>query len=158
MLVRALVVAAAMAGMVVFAALLARVTLEPSAASEPLTRTNLHPGASIRDYLADTEVREAIKQIGGNIALGAPFGLLLPLLAPTTRGLLRVAAATAMVMLAVEFIQGSLLTGRAFDIDDVLLNTTGALCAYLLLGRRLGRAVHPRPRRWWQRSTEAKTP
>lgn len=58
-------------------------------------------------------------------------------------------------MLLVELIQGALVTGRAFDIDDVLLNTTGALLGYALVGRRLGRAVYPRRRRrWWsQRRT-----
>ena len=45
-------------------------------------------------------------------------------------------------MLLVEFAQGALVEGRAFDIDDVILNTTGALIGYLLLGRRLSRAVH----------------
>lgn len=44
-----------------------------------------------------------------------------------------------------------MITGRAFDIDDVILNCTGALLGYLLLGRRLGRAVHPRRRHWWHR-------
>jgi glycopeptide antibiotics resistance protein len=47
-------------------------------------------------------------------------------------------------MLLVELAQGAVVTGRAFDIDDVILNTTGALAGYLLLGRRLGRAVHAR--------------
>jgi glycopeptide antibiotics resistance protein len=46
--------------------------------------------------------------------------------------------------LLVEFAQGALITGRAFDIDDVILNTSGALVGYLLLGRRLGRVVHAR--------------
>ena len=73
-----------------------------------------------------------------------PFGLLLPVLAPGARGLLRVPALTALMMLLVELVQGALVTGRAFDIDDVILNTAGALLGYLLLGRRLGRAVHAR--------------
>jgi len=50
-------------------------------------------------------------------------------------------------MLLVEFAQGALVTGRAFDVDDVILNTSGALIGYLLLGRRLSRAVHARERR-----------
>jgi glycopeptide antibiotics resistance protein len=50
---------------------------------------------------------------------------------------------TATVMLLVEMAQGALVTGRAFDVDDVILNTSGALVGYLLLGRRLGR-VHDR--------------
>ncbi len=53
-------------------------------------------------------------------------------------------ALTAVVMLLVEFAQGAMVTGRAFDIDDVILNTAGALIGYLLLGRRVSRAVHAR--------------
>ncbi|MER6351709.1 VanZ family protein [Streptomyces sp. NPDC001634] len=140
--VRLLVMALAFAAMVAFAAALARVTLEPSPASRALVHSNLHPGRSLRAYLDQPETRDAVKQIGGNILLGVPFGILLPILAPGTRGLLRVGLATAVVMLLVELVQGALVTGRAFDIDDVILNTTGALLGYLLLGRRLGRAVH----------------
>lgn len=76
--------------------------------------------------------------------LGVPFGILVPVVAPRTRGVLRVLLLTATVMLLVEFAQGALVTGRAFDIDDVILNTTGALLGYLLLGRRLSRVVHAR--------------
>ncbi|PWI13783.1 VanZ family protein [Streptomyces sp. Act143] len=133
---------AAFAFMVAFAVVLARLTLEPSPASEALTHTNLHPGRSLRAYLDQPELRDAVKQIGGNLLLGVPFGVLVPVLAPRTRGVLRVLLLTAVVMLLVEFAQGALITGRAFDIDDVILNTTGALIGYLLLGRRLSRAVH----------------
>ncbi|ORT55638.1 hypothetical protein BKD26_31540 [Streptomyces sp. CB03238] len=144
----------AFAGMVAFAVLLARLTLEPSMASEPLAHSNLRPGDSIRAYLAQPAFRETVEQLGGNILLGVPFGLLLPVLAPRARGLLRVTAVTAAVMILVELVQGALVTGRAFDVDDVILNSAGAFLGYLLLGRRLGRAVHPRRRHWWQRYTE----
>jgi glycopeptide antibiotics resistance protein len=133
--------------MVAFAVILARLTLEPSPASVALTHNNLHPGRSLRAYLDQPELRDAVRQIGGNILLGVPFGVLMPVVAPRTRGVLRVLFLTAIVMLMVEVAQGALITGRAFDIDDVILNTTGALIGYLLLGRRLSRAVHaPRPR------------
>lgn len=154
---RAMAMLLAFAGTVVFAVLLARLTLEPSAASEPLTHSNLRPGDSIRDYLGQPAFRDTVKQIGGNIVLGLPFGMLLPVLVPRARGLIRVIAVTAVVMLLVELAQGLLVTGRAFDIDDVLLNTTGAVLGYLLIGRRLGRAVHPRRRHWWHRFTKRPT-
>ncbi|MFI9648147.1 VanZ family protein [Streptomyces sp. NPDC052040] len=142
--VRLLVMTLAFVAMVAFAAALARMTLEPSPASQALVHSNLHPGRSLRAYLDQPATRDAVKQIGGNIVLGVPFGVLLPVLAPGTRGVLRVGLITAVVMLLVELAQGALITGRAFDIDDVILNTTGALIGYLLLGRRLGRAVHAR--------------
>ncbi|KAB1139534.1 VanZ family protein [Streptomyces luteolifulvus] len=134
----------AFAFMVAFAVALARPTLEPSPASEALTHTNMRPGRSLRAYLDQPALRDAVRQIGGNLLMGVPFGILVPVLAPRTRGLMRVLLLTAVVMLLVEFAQGALVTGRAFDIDDVLLNTTGALIGFLLLGRRLSRAVHAR--------------
>lgn len=130
--------------MVAFAVVLAKLTLEPSPASKALVHTNLHPGRSLKAYLDQPALRDAVKQIGGNVVLGIPFGVLVPVLAPRARGMLRVLLLTATVMLLVEFAQGALITGRAFDIDDVILNTSGALVGWVLLGRRLGRAVHAR--------------
>lgn len=141
---RLLAMLAAFAFMVVFAVVLARITLEPSPASVALTHSNLHPGRSLRAYAEQAQWRDAVKQLGGNVLLGVPFGVLVPVLAPRARGVLRVLALTALVMLMVELVQGALVTGRAFDVDDVILNTTGALAGWLLLGRRLGRGVHRR--------------
>jgi len=137
----------AFAFMVGFAVVLARLTLEPSPASAALVHSNLRPGDSLRAYLDQPALRDAVKQIGGNILLGVPFGVLVPVVAPQARGLVRVLLLTASVMLLVEFAQGALVTGRAFDIDDVILNTTGALIGWLLLGRRVSRAVHARRQR-----------
>ncbi len=144
LLARLLAMVCAFAFMVAFAVVLAKLTLEPSPASEALTHTNLRPGRSLRAYLDQPELRDAVRQIGGNLLRGVPFGVLVPVVAPRTRGVLRVLLLTATVMLLVEFAQGALVTGRAFDVDDVILNTTGALIGYLLLGRRLSRAVHAR--------------
>lgn len=144
LLLRALAVLVAFAAMVVFAALLSRLTLEPSAAAERLTHTNLRPGDSIRGYFDQADRGDAVRQFGGNIALGVPFGILLPVMITRARGALRITLCVALVMLAVELVQGTLVTGRAFDIDDVILNATGALAGYLVIGRRMGRAVHPK--------------
>ncbi|MGR8009914.1 VanZ family protein [Streptomyces hypolithicus] len=141
---RALAMLVAFACLVVFSAVLARLTLAPSQASEALVTTNLQPGASLRQYAEDYTFLAACKQIGGNLLLGVPFGLLLPVLMPRSHRLLRVTALTVLVMVLVEMAQGAVVTGRAFDVDDVILNTTGALIGYFLLGRRIGRAVHAR--------------
>ncbi|GAA2624704.1 MULTISPECIES: VanZ family protein [Streptomyces] len=148
---RALAMVAAFVGTVLFSAVLARLTLEPSAASAALVHSNVRPGHSIHAYLEGTSTIEAVRQLGGNLLLGVPFGVLLPVLLPPARGLLRVAAVTVVMMTLVELTQGALVTGRVFDIDDVILNTAGALIGYLLIGLRLGRAVHPRRRHWWNR-------
>jgi glycopeptide antibiotics resistance protein len=137
--------AVAFALMVAFAALLARATLEPSYASKGIAHSNVHPGASLRQYFQQYTVMGALRQVGGNLLLGVPFGVLLPVLAPKARGVFRVLLTTAVVMLLVELVQGAIVPGRAFDIDDVILNTTGALLGYVLLGRWLGRKVHRVP-------------
>lgn len=146
LLARLLAVLCAFVLMVAFAVVLARLTLQPSPASEALTHTNLRPGRSLKAYLDQPELRDAVKQIGGNLLLGIPFGILAPVVAPRTRGPLRILLLTATVMLLVELVQGVMVEGRAFDIDDVILNTTGALIGYFILGRRMSRAVHARER------------
>ncbi len=139
----------AFVGTVLFGAVLARLTLEPSAASEALVHGNVRPGHSISAYLDGTSTIEAVRQLGGNLLLGLPFGVLLPVLLPPARGLVRVAVVTVAVMTLVELTQGALITGRVFDVDDIILNTAGALIGYVFIGLRLGRAVHPRRRHWW---------
>ncbi|MGK5551840.1 VanZ family protein [Actinomadura kijaniata] len=101
---------------------------------------NLRPGHSLRFYL-ERPTREALLQIGGNVLLLAPLGVLLPWISVRLRGLFRLAVVVALLSLAIECVQGLLVMGRAFDIDDVILNTAGAVLAYLFLGRRVSRAM-----------------
>ncbi|UIZ11047.1 VanZ family protein [Streptomyces sp. R527F] len=137
MLVRGLVLAAALVGLVAFSVLLAKVTLTPSPASEDIVTSNLQPGRSLRQYAEDYTFLAACKQAGGNVLLGVPFGLLLPFFVPRRLRMIRTVLLAAVAMAAVELIQGALVQGRAFDIDDVILNTTGALLGYFVLGRRI---------------------
>ncbi|MGW6741850.1 VanZ family protein [Streptomyces sp. NPDC055025] len=139
---RILIVSVALVALVVFSAVLAKLTLTPSPASAEIAGANLRPGRSLRQYMEDYTFLAACKQIGGNLVLGAPFGLLLPVLVPRRMRMLRVVMLTAVVMVLVELAQGAIVQGRAFDVDDVILNTGGALIAYLLLGRRIGRRFH----------------
>jgi glycopeptide antibiotics resistance protein len=101
---------------------------------------NTDPGRSLRFYL-DRPTKEAILQIGGNLALLAPLGVLVPIVWTTLRGPIRLGFLAGMLSLVIEMIQGMLVMGRAFDIDDVILNVTGVVIAYLLLGRRLSKTV-----------------
>ncbi|RPK79930.1 VanZ like family protein [Streptomyces sp. ADI98-10] len=137
MLVRGAVLAVVLLGLVVFSVLLAKVTLTPSPASEDLVTSNLRPGRSLRQYAEDYTFLAACKQAGGNLLLGVPFGLLLPFFGPRRLRMIRMTLLTAVVMAVVELIQGALVSGRAFDIDDVILNTAGALLGYFVLGRRI---------------------
>ncbi|MEU6390899.1 VanZ family protein [Streptomyces sp. NPDC046939] len=141
-LLRVVVALVAFLALVAFSAVLARLTLTPSPASDGVAGSNLRPGASLRQYADQYTFAAACKQIGGNLLLGAPFGLLLPVLVARRMRWLRVLALTALVMVLVELAQGALVRGRAFDVDDVILNTAGALIAYVLVGRRIGHGYH----------------
>ncbi|MFF7008882.1 VanZ family protein [Streptomyces fimicarius] len=135
--VRGAVLTVVLLGLVVFSVLLAKVTLTPSPASEDLVTSNLRPGRSLRQYAEDYTFLAACKQAGGNLLLGVPFGLLLPFFVPRRLRMIRMTLLTAVAMAVVELIQGALVAGRAFDIDDVILNTAGALLGYFVLGRRI---------------------
>ncbi|WP_329386185.1 VanZ family protein [Streptomyces sp. NBC_01716] len=139
---RVVVLGVALVLLVGFAAVLAELTLTPSPASSEIAGANLRPGRSLRQYAEDYTFLAACKQVGGNVLMGAPFGLLLPVLVPRRFRLLRVVGLTLVVMTVVELAQGAIVEGRAFDVDDVIMNTTGAFLAYLLLGRRLSRHFH----------------
>ncbi|MFD9425797.1 MULTISPECIES: VanZ family protein [unclassified Streptomyces] len=141
-LLRATVLVVAFLGLVAFSVLLAKVTLTPSPASEDLVTSNLRPGRSLRQYAEDYTFLAACKQAGGNLLLGVPFGVLLPIVVPRRLRMIRMTFLTVLVVIAVELVQGALVAGRAFDIDDVILNTAGALLGYLLLGRRLSHRYH----------------
>ncbi|MFD9743658.1 VanZ family protein [[Kitasatospora] papulosa] len=141
-LLRAAVLAAAFVALVAFSVVLAKVTLTPSPASEDIVTSNLRPGRSLRQYMEDYTFLAACKQAGGNLLLGAPFGILLPILVPRRLRMLRMTVLTVLVIAVVELVQGALVAGRAFDVDDVILNTAGALLGYVLLGRRLSHHYH----------------
>ncbi|MFD5751199.1 VanZ family protein [Streptomyces sp. NPDC127033] len=147
---RLVIMGVAFVCLVGFAAVLAELTLTPSPVSADMAGSNLRPGHSLRQYAEDYTFLAACKQIGGNLLMGAPFGVILPLLMPPRHRMVRVVLLTAVVMALVELAQGAMVEGRAFDVDDVILNTSGALIAYLLLGRRISRRFHmlsaPSPR------------
>lgn len=141
-MLRVVILVVALLLLVGFAAVLAELTLTPSPASSEIAGANLRPGHSLRQYAEDYTFLAACKQVGGNVLMGAPFGLLLPVLVPRRFRMLRVVALTAVTMIVVELAQGAIVEGRAFDVDDVIMNTSGAFLAYLLLGRRLSHRFH----------------
>ncbi|MHA6765052.1 VanZ family protein [Streptacidiphilus sp. PAMC 29251] len=150
-ILRALVGTVALLAFAVCAAVVVKLTLTSSPASVGIAHTNLHPGKSIRLYLNQPSVREAALQIGGNILIGVPFGLLLPMITPRARGLLRVLLITTFVVLLLELAQHFFIEGRSFDVDDLILAAIGAVIGYVPIGRYLSLRVHPGHRHWWQR-------
>jgi glycopeptide antibiotics resistance protein len=142
LVLRAFAVTIALAVLGVFFYFAFRLTLTP-VHDNGQAGGNIHPGRSLRFYL-DRPTKEAFLQIGGNLALLAPLGVLLPIVWRSLRGPLRLVLLTGAFSLAIETVQGAVVMGRAFDVDDVILNVTGVLIAYILLGRRLSKKVRGR--------------
>jgi hypothetical protein len=141
-LIRGLWILFGLAGVVAFAVLITRLTLRPEPGAGKYVHDNTHPGETLRLYLDQPSVKAALLEIGGNLVLLAPLGALLPVLFARLRGPLRIFLAVGLISLCIETVQGTMIAGRAFDADDVILNTAGALAAYLLIGRRLSRWAH----------------
>ncbi|WP_344932859.1 VanZ family protein [Sphaerisporangium flaviroseum] len=100
----------------------------------------LTPGAAsgvslvpLRDLaeLANGRFGTAFVQVVGNLLVFAALGALLPLRSPHFTRLWRVALLAAALSITVEALQYGLRLGRVSSIDDVLLNTVGAVLASL---------------------------
>ncbi|MFG2005359.1 VanZ family protein [Spirillospora sp. NPDC048911] len=104
---------------------------------------NTDPGRSLRFYL-DQPAKDALIQLGGNLMLLAPLGILLPVVSTRLRGPVRLFLIGGVVSLMIETTQGLLVQGRAFDVDDVILNAAGVVLAYLLIGRKVSHVARGR--------------
>ncbi|MFG2683798.1 VanZ family protein [Streptomyces sp. NPDC048392] len=95
---------------------------------------NVQPLAGIRADLALGRP-QAVRTLGGALALLAPLGVLLPMaggrpaVSPPA-SLLRTMAAGALLSLGIELLQTG-VPGQVVDIDSVLLNTVGVALAHL---------------------------
>lgn len=98
---------------------------------------NLVPFRTLRLFadLLDSGVRShiqmAVINLGGNVIMFIPLGLLLPRVFPKLSSLPRVLLTTAAIITAVEIIQLFTLVGSC-DIDDLILNVAGAAVGYWL--------------------------
>jgi glycopeptide antibiotics resistance protein len=95
----------------------------------------LVPLASIRDVLANGTPFAQVWILGGNVLTLAPFGLLLPFVAPRVASWPRMAVAALLFPLGIELAQlgVSLALGysyRVTEVDDVLLNFFGVLLGF----------------------------
>ena len=122
--------------------LIVATTLVPVVAGAPAT-VNLTPGATIRNYLRFGDDILSARNLGLNIALFVPFGLGLALW--RRWGVVRTVPVALVVSALVEGAQYVLPLGRAVDVDDVVLNTLGALlgAVTVVVVRRLVPAPSP---------------
>ena len=97
--------------------------------------SNMHlvPFGTIRAQLALGLEHSEARQLFGNIALFVPFGFLLPAAVRACRRLSVTLVVAAGLSVLIESLQ-AILPEHATDVDDVILNTTGAALGYLAFG------------------------
>ncbi|MEV8506769.1 VanZ family protein [Actinoplanes sp. NPDC051475] len=105
----------------------------PQKAPRSVDLVPLHDLPSWLSGTADT----GIAQLGGNLLVLAAFGFFLPIRFAAMASLRRVLVAAVATSASVEALQWLLAIGRVSSIDDVLVNTLGAVLAATS------------SRRWW---------
>ena len=93
---------------------------------------NFVPFASINELLNHFYYMVPLKNILGNIILFMPLGFILVLKFKRLNNLVSVVLVGILSSILIEVIQLS-LPNRAFDIDDIILNTLGTMIGFLLL-------------------------
>jgi glycopeptide antibiotics resistance protein len=106
---------------------------------------NLTPFETVGRLLGRASPNQALRQIGGNIALLAPLGLLGPALFAGLRRPGRMLALALGAALGVEIMQYlarvARLSLRSVDIDDAMLNVIGAMLGFFVWALWNRRAV-----------------
>ena len=108
-------------------------------ADSSLVSYNLVPFSTIRAYFHnDTLDKEIAFNVFGNVLLFIPYGFLLPLVFRKRVILFDIFYTAILVSFCFELFQFITKTGQ-FDVDDIILNTVGAVAGYwiLKLGERL---------------------
>ncbi|MFL5808561.1 MAG: VanZ family protein [Flavisolibacter sp.] len=108
---------------------------------------NFIPFKTIYYYLSLQEVAQnGIENIGGNIAVFIPFGILFPLAFPRFNAFGKTILAAFLTSLFLECLQLVFALG-IFDVDDLLLNTIGAIFGNGILAIILQASSQPRKKR-----------
>lgn len=88
--------------------------------------SNLKPFASILELIRETPPEFAFENIVGNVLLFVPLGVLLPVLFDELKRPVALLWRAAVISLLIEGTQ-FLTRARSVDVDDVILNVTGAM-------------------------------
>lgn len=102
---------------------------------------NLTPFKQINNYRRNISNLFAIKNIFGNIIAFLPFGFFIP--AIYNKNFISTLLISLMSILTIETLQFITMLGY-FDIDDIILNTTGCLIGYFIykiINRIIGWAI-----------------
>ena len=99
-------------------------------------RINIIPFVNILDYIDPADI---LLNIPGNVMMFIPSGIILPILYKRLNSFWKVTAAGALMSLGIEVLQLPFEV-RASDVDDLILNTAGAMAGYGIyaLFRRMG--------------------
>ena len=95
---------------------------------------NIVPFKTITEYLLNPHnlsFRIRCTNILGNILAFIPFGFFSTVIFKKLRGTKQIITVSCMFSLCIEVIQLIFLVG-SFDVDDIILNTTGGFLGYLL--------------------------
>jgi glycopeptide antibiotics resistance protein len=96
-----------------------------------LHRVQTKERINLQAFLMFKQFRIASTQVIGNVVMLLPLGIYIPLLFPRLSGFFRVFIVCLLVSISIELMQ--LITSvRSTDIDDVILNTSGAVVGYLI--------------------------
>lgn len=92
---------------------------------------NLSPFRTIKLYAETSKTNLRFLNVYGNIAIFIPFGFLLPYAFKKTIGFGAFFSYTMVVVLGIEVSQVFSTLG-IFDVDDIILNTFGAIIGYFI--------------------------
>jgi glycopeptide antibiotics resistance protein len=113
----------------------------------PGAHVNLVPLRTIGEVAEPDLAAAAVRQAVGNVLLFVPFGLLLPLTVARFRKFRSALVAGFLLSLTIEVLQLGLLLGRLMDrsadVDDVVLNTIGAVLGYAIWAMLFRKTSHP---------------
>ena len=110
--------------------LIAVVTLSPRPGG---TLVELVPLTDLREAVGERDLGLLLKSVA-NVLLFVPFGAALGLYDVSLRAALVAGSTLSSV---VEVVQFAVVPGRTSSVDDVVLNTVGAVLGYLLVSRFL---------------------
>jgi glycopeptide antibiotics resistance protein len=92
---------------------------------------NFIPFATIADYFATGNTGISLRNLVGNIIIFIPLGFFLPILIESFRKLIVILLISFTFSFLFETIQLLFSMLGSFDVDDLILNTFGALLGYL---------------------------
>jgi len=106
--------------------------------NEIIRNVNLIPFNTIIQYLTGKSdlyqgrdiILNSIVNMVGNIVLFIPIGFLFTFVSDRFKKLRTVLISGVLIILAIEILQ--YIIGRSADIDDLIVNTLGLLCGYLI--------------------------